>query len=225
MHHLERMWRRAERGVFGHDCMGGRRGGRGFGDFGEGFMGGGMGGRGFRAGRMLAAGDLRLIVLALLAEKPRHGYEIIKALEERSSGFYSPSPGVVYPTLTYLEDIGYATSESEAGRKTFSITEAGREHLEANRAVVDTALSQLDHIGRKMARVRNWFDRGEGARPAPEAADDGADWADPRETSPELRAARRELKAALAEKADASPEERKRIADILWRTVQEIRGH
>src|SRR5262249_28874535 len=61
-----------------------------------------------RGGKMLADGDLRLIVLVLLEDGPRHGYDIIKALEEKSSGIYSPSPGVVYPTLTYLEEAGYA---------------------------------------------------------------------------------------------------------------------
>src|SRR5689334_11809257 len=72
---------------------------------------GGMGGF-FRAGKMLADGDLRLIALALISEAPRHGYEIIKALEQRSSGIYSPSPGVVYPALTFLEEAGYATAST-----------------------------------------------------------------------------------------------------------------
>ena len=75
-----------------------------FGVFSGGFGGGmGMGGRAFRAGRRLASGDLQLVLLALLAERASHGYELIKALEERSGGFYSPSPGMVYPALTWLE--------------------------------------------------------------------------------------------------------------------------
>ncbi|HEV2332187.1 MAG TPA: PadR family transcriptional regulator, partial [Gammaproteobacteria bacterium] len=78
---------------------------RGFGHFFGGHRGEGMGGRGFRTGRKLASGDLQLVILSLLADKPRHGYEIIKDVEERSGGFYSPSPGVVYPALTYLEEI------------------------------------------------------------------------------------------------------------------------
>ena len=68
-----------------------------------------MGGRAFGMGRKLASVDLQLLILGLLAEKPRHGYEIIKALDERSKGFYVPSPGMVYPALTYLEEIGHAT--------------------------------------------------------------------------------------------------------------------
>jgi len=74
-----------------------------------------------RAGRMLADGDLKLITLSLLAEAPRHGYDIIKALEERTSGIYSPSPGVVYPTLTFLEEAGYAASAADGNKKVFSI--------------------------------------------------------------------------------------------------------
>ena len=78
----------------------------------------GMGGGGdmMRAGRMLAHGDLRLIALALIAEQPRHGYEIIKVLEDKTAGWYSPSPGIVYPTLTYLEEAGYVTA-ADRGRQ------------------------------------------------------------------------------------------------------------
>src|SRR3984885_5061020 len=90
----------------------GRRG-RSFGRFGAAFMGG----PGMRVAKMLASGDLQLIILALLSEKPRHGYEIIKQVGEHSSGAYTPSPGVVYPALTYLEEMGYAASESEGTKK------------------------------------------------------------------------------------------------------------
>jgi len=201
-----------------HSTEGGRafwfmagRGGRGFGPFGHGFRGGGRGGRGdfFRAGRMLGDGDLRLIALALLAEAPRHGYDIIKALEERSSGIYSPSPGVVYPTLTFLEEAGYATSAPEGNKKVFSITEEGRAHLAENRAIVDHVLDQIERFGRKMARAREWFDW-----------KDGGEGADPRESDmPEglrrLRHVRRRLRAALAEALDAKAERREEAIDIL----------
>ena len=90
-------------------------------------MGGGRGG--FRAARMRASGDLQLIVLALLGEKPRHGYEIIKALEEHSSGIYTPSPGVVYPALTYLEEMCYVASETHGNKKLYALSQAGSEHL------------------------------------------------------------------------------------------------
>src|SRR3954471_106447 len=78
----------------------------------------GMGGGDMiRAGRMLATGDLRLIALALIAEQPRHGYEIIKVLEDKTEGWYSPSPGIVYPTLTFLEEAGYVTAQTEGAKK------------------------------------------------------------------------------------------------------------
>src|SRR6202035_618621 len=87
--------------LFNH-CIGRHRGHHGFGHFGRGFMeGGGMGGK-------LASGDLQLLILKLLDEKSRYGYEIIKELDERSKGFYVPSPGMVYPALTYLEELGHA---------------------------------------------------------------------------------------------------------------------
>src|ERR1700742_488389 len=123
-----------------HHHLAGRHGGPhggffGFGHhFGEGFGPGGRGGGrgGFGPGRKLGSGDLQLLLLALRAEKPSHGYELIKALEERSSGYYSPSPGMVYPALTYLEELGHASVTAEGTRKLYSATEAGRKHLADN---------------------------------------------------------------------------------------------
>ena len=100
-----------------------RRGWRGHAGPGHGWGGrhGGMGGgEMMRAGRMLAQGDLRLIALALIAEQPRHGYEIIKVLEETTEDWYSPSPGIVYPTLTYLEEAGYVTAQTEGAKKLYA---------------------------------------------------------------------------------------------------------
>src|SRR5580704_2069020 len=144
---------------FGHAHFMGRFGRHGrFGHFAGGFTGGmGMGGRAFRAGRRLASGDLQLVLLALLGERPSHGYELIKALEERSGGFYSPSPGMIYPALTYLEEIGHATVEAEGVKKLYRITDAGREHLERNRAAADSMLAELERIADKMAHIRRFF--------------------------------------------------------------------
>src|SRR5277367_669719 len=103
----------------------------GFGHGGPGFMGG-HGGGDFGWARKLGAKDLQLLILALLGERPAHGYELIKTLEERSGGFYSPSPGVIYPALTYLHDIGFASVEQQGTRKLYSITPEGKAHLEAN---------------------------------------------------------------------------------------------
>src|SRR5271165_7120055 len=108
----------------------GRHGRHGLGYFGKGFMQGGMGGRGFGMGRKLGAADLQLLILGLLDQKPSHGYEIIKALDEHSNGFYVPSPGMVYPALTYLEELGFATVEAVGTRKQYHISAAGKAHLE-----------------------------------------------------------------------------------------------
>ncbi len=109
----------------------------------------GRGGRPSRLGRFFAHGDLRLVILHLIAEKPRHGYEIIKAIEERVADAYSPSPGVVYPTLTLLEDLGYVTvSTGEGAKKLHAITAEGRAFLDANRAAVDALLARMDEAGR-----------------------------------------------------------------------------
>ena len=107
------------------------------------------GGDMIRAGRMLATGDLRLIALALIAEQPRHGYEIIKVLEDKTAGWYSPSPGVVYPTLTFLEEAGYVTAQTEGAKKLYTITEEGRAHLEENRDFVDAVLERMTSLGEK----------------------------------------------------------------------------
>ncbi len=94
---------------------------------------------------MFDSGDLRLVILAMLAEKPRHGYEIIKALGERVGGGYSPSPGVVYPTLTMIEDMGYATAAQEqGGRKLYTLTAEGEAFLAENKAQVDAIFARLD---------------------------------------------------------------------------------
>jgi DNA-binding PadR family transcriptional regulator len=110
---------------------------------------GGPRGRGARIGRFLEHGDLRFIVLALLAEQPRHGYELIKELEERTGGAYRPSPGVIYPTLSLLEDEGFVKpAGGETGRKLYEVTEAGREALEQNRAGVDAVFARMDEAAR-----------------------------------------------------------------------------
>ena len=99
-------------------------------------------------GRFFAHGDLRLVILDLIAEKPRHGYEIIKAIEDRVGGAYSPSPGTVYPTLTLLEEIGYVTvTPGEGTKKLHEITADGRAFLEANRRAVDALLARMDEAG------------------------------------------------------------------------------
>src|ERR1700691_948695 len=77
--------------------------------------------RGMRGGRFFDHGDLRFLILKLIADKPRHGYELIKAIEEQFGGAYSPSPGVIYPTLTMLEELGYAVVTAEGNKKAYTI--------------------------------------------------------------------------------------------------------
>lgn len=93
-------------------------------------------------------GELRLLLLAMIADKPSHGYELIKAVEDRFGGSYTPSPGVIYPTLSWLEDMGYTTVEaSEGNRKCSAITAEGRAFLDANRAAVDAISVRIGQAG------------------------------------------------------------------------------
>jgi DNA-binding PadR family transcriptional regulator len=107
------------------------------------------GGRRGPLGRVFDHGDLRHVLLQLIAEKPSHGYELIKAIEEKFGGAYSPSPGVVYPTLTHLEELGYLRSESGGGtKKLYSITEEGAQFLAANKALVDAIFTRMAEASR-----------------------------------------------------------------------------
>jgi len=190
----------------GRDCgsggPGNQRGRWGF----DGFMndfwgpGGGPRGRGWRAraGRVFEQGDLKYVILRLLAEKPRHGYEIIKELEERLSGAYAPSPGTVYPTLTMLEDLGYARAmPEEGGRKIYEITDEGRKHLEEHSATVDDIFERIAKF------VEGFFD-------APMA---------------DLKRSMASLGRATFYVASRSPNDRERIgriSEILKRAAAEI---
>jgi DNA-binding PadR family transcriptional regulator len=212
-----------------HMGRGGPRhfGGGGFGGFSGGMgMGGGFrgGGPGMRSAKMLASGDLQLIILLLLSEKPRHGYEIIKAVEEQSSGVYTPSPGMVYPALTYLEEMSYAVAVAEGTKKLFSITAEGSEHLGKHHADATELWSHLAVFGRKLAHFRKQFTEEENvADHFGSGPHDGhkREWRDMKQ---EFRELRDELKAAIFEKINSSMEDKRRILDILRRAVDEIRG-
>ncbi|MGO9995466.1 MAG: PadR family transcriptional regulator [Steroidobacteraceae bacterium] len=200
-----------------HFHFGRHHGGRGLGRFGRGFLDGdGLGGRAFGMGRKLASVDLQLLILALLADKPRHGYEIIKALDDRSKGFYVPSPGMVYPALTYLEEIGHAVIEADGARKLYHITQPGRDYLEEHRTRADAILAQFERVGERMDRVRRAMRAGE--------SDDNATAEREGRGSKELMRAQRDLKAALAEKSDSPSEVQQRIVEILRRATAEITG-
>jgi DNA-binding PadR family transcriptional regulator len=111
-------------------------------DFGEEGWSGGR--RGRRARRMFESGELRLVLLKLIADEPRHGYDLIRAIEEITGGEYAPSPGVVYPTLTLLQDMGLIEeAEGEGPRKPFQITEEGRSHLAERQEEVEALFERL----------------------------------------------------------------------------------
>ena len=212
MHHHEHRqsrhdWNCAQRAGVGHGHGRRHRGRSGRGD------------NPFRVGKMLGDGDLRLIVLALLAEQSRHGYDIIKALEEHSSGFYSPSPGIVYPTLTFLEEAGYASAATEGNKNVFTISKSGHTHLDANRDLVDAVLSEIAKVGRKMADARAAFDDND----QPSGTSSSESDRDIPRVIPEVNKARRALKQAMAEKLGGSPDEQRRVAGILSTAAEAIR--
>lgn len=120
------------------------------GDWGD-WRGGGGGGRGRRGRRRLfEPGELRLVLLKLIADQPRHGYDLIRAIEEMTHGAYAPSPGVVYPTLTMLQDMGLIEESPEgadAPRKAFAATAEGRAHLDEKADEVEALIARLEDIG------------------------------------------------------------------------------
>jgi DNA-binding PadR family transcriptional regulator len=198
--------------------MGRHFGGRGSGRFAGGFMGPeGFGGGDFRTGRKLASADLQLLILALLADKPRHGYELIKAFEERSKGFYSPSPGMVYPALTYLEELGHARVEAEGTRKLYHITPEGTDYLHQNRATVDSIFAQLEQVGQKMDRMRRYFS-GE------EESDEDVGPANPARAFREVWMAYRQLGIALRQRRAHGSSSHQKIVEILRRATEEVRA-
>lgn len=127
-----------------------RRGDGGFpGDW-DGLRGGGRRGN----GRMFGHGDLKLLLLALIEQEPRHGYELIRMIEDMFHGQYSPSPGTIYPTLTMLEEMGHVKVDSEeGGRKRYAITDAGRTFLDANRDAVEAVTEDTERKARYAAKM------------------------------------------------------------------------
>jgi DNA-binding PadR family transcriptional regulator len=184
-----------------------RRGGRHrFGRGDRGFFGGAAGGD-FPGARRLGSADLQLLILALLEERPYHGYELIKTIEERSKAFYSPSPGVIYPALTFLDEIGHAHAAQEGMRKLYHITPEGRSHLATHRTTAEAILDALSRIAGRMDQVREAF-------AGVNNLDGGA--------SDELHRSRHALKHALHRKRGCDAAEARRIVKILDRATAEI---
>lgn len=243
-HGWDRNWRRMEAMA--------RRGFGRFGNFNINMNAGDWGGFGgnFRIGKMLASGDLRLVALYLIEQQPRHGYDLIKAIEEKSAGFYSPSPGIVYPALTFLEEAGYVTSSPEGNKKLYTITDEGRAHLNDNREAIE---STLDFLGKAGAQMNAWRERmsspdfpfsaeqaekfrdmkrpgwpfahehGHHHHDAPPPRPERPD-RDMDEVAPEVNLARKALKRAIKEAVQQGPEAQARVAAILNRAAEAIRA-
>ena len=174
--------------------FGGRHsGGDFFADWSE--MRGGGGRRG--GGRMFGHGDLKLLLLALIEQQPRHGYELIRIIEDMFHGQYTPSPGAIYPTLTMLEELGYAeVTNEQGGRKLYAITAAGRTYLDENREAVDAVTARTEHSARMAAKM-----------------------AMPMTVHKAMHAIKH---AMLMRGGDLNKDEAKRIADILERAASAI---
>jgi DNA-binding PadR family transcriptional regulator len=170
----------------------GRHGGFGHG-FGREF------GRGFGGGRerLFDAGEIRLVILRLLSGQPSYGYQLIKTMEERLGGGYTPSAGVVYPTLTMLEEEGLIAATLTEGKKVYSVTEEGLKYLEANKERVGQLFERLEETGRGFKRGR----------------------------APELMKAFMDLRGAVMSKMwrrNATPEQIKKIAEAIHKAAEEI---
>ena len=195
----------------GHRCGPGR-GGRhrhrrhGFG----GRHGRGDDGDEMRAGRMLGQGDLRLLMLALIAEQPRHGYEIIKLIEDATEGWYAPSPGIVYPTLTFLEETGYVTAQSEGMKKLYAITETGRANLKDNRELVAAVRERLAAAGARYGRLRRLAESSGGDRHAVRVP-------------PLVHAALDNLRAVARERIERDADAEAKIVEVLARAAVDLR--
>jgi DNA-binding PadR family transcriptional regulator len=155
MHHRRHAEGCGHAGYAGHERhaspgFGGHRGGGFFGGWDD-MRGGGRRGGG---GRLFGHGDLKLLLLALIEQQPRHGYEMMRIIEEMFHGHYSPSPGAIYPTLTMLEELGYAQVEETTGnRKLYAITDEGRAFLDENRAEVEAVTSRTEQSARMAAKM------------------------------------------------------------------------
>jgi DNA-binding PadR family transcriptional regulator len=158
--------------------------------------------------RTLAQGDLRLVALGLIAEAPRHGYDIIKRLQEKTAGWYGPSPGIVYPTLTNLQQAGYVTASTEGSKKRYIITVEGRAHVAANRDLIEAILNRLTALGERVSRWRRSLrDDHDAGRALP----------------PFVRAALDHLRETVSNRLEGEAEAEAYFVEILARAAAEIK--
>ena len=181
------------------------------------------GGSELRRGKILASEDLQLLILQMLLEGPRHGYDVIKAVREHSSGVYAPSPGMVYPVLTSLERLKLAKSEADGNKKLFTITAQGKRFLAGNQEKASAVLYALKRYGLKVAHFeRNAFQEEAtvetwGGGPG---AQNNKAW---RQMKSDFIEVRQELQATLFSKMDSSLEEKQRVLRVLRNALDEIR--
>lgn len=164
----------------------------------------------FIRGRKFSAAELYLMVLELLQRQPRHGYEIAKEFKALSLGFYSPSPGALYPVLSQMASQGHAAVQADGKRKRYSLTAAGKKHLQNQAQEVDLLFARLSHAAKKMLWVAHSTD--------PQAAAQATGWL------PEFVAARSALRMALLAGTNAGHDEQRRLVAILNKAVAEIQG-
>jgi DNA-binding PadR family transcriptional regulator len=163
----------------------------------------------FTRGRKFSSDELHLMLLALLERRSSHGYELIKELQSCSGGFWTPSPGMVYPALTYIEELGFASVHSDSNKKSYQLLPAGLLHLQENRQQADELLATLVHMARKMKYLKQ-------AMAAQTDAIDEDGWL------PVFVEARKAIRRALLLKSAASPAEQKEIAEILTQATERI---
>ncbi|WPM84569.1 PadR family transcriptional regulator [Apirhabdus apintestini] len=160
----------------------------------------------FLRGRKFSADELQLLLLDLLKENDSYGYELIKRLEEKSGGFYKPSPGVIYPALTWLEDVGYVTVQPEGSRKRYALAPEGAAHLTANRSFVDALIERLEKFARQMDSVAQAMR--EERQPF----------------TPELMEAVHALRAQIHEHHHSNEDVQRRVAAILQDTLARLKN-
>lgn len=161
------------------------------------------------SGRKFSADELELMLLSLLGDTPTHGYELIKRFDTLSEGYYSPSPGVLYPALARLECQGYLHVEHTGRRKDYHLTQAGQAYSIAHLHRAQQLLAVLKHAAKKMIWMRH-------------ASDNLAVAADATGWLPEFVQTRKALHAALLKQSDASHDEQRRVITVLERAIDEI---
>lgn len=170
-------------------------------------------GRRLMRGRKVGAEDLQLMLLALLKRQASHGYDLIKSLDELSSGYYKPSPGVVYPALGHLESAGFVSCTRDGAKKRYLLTPAGAGHLAAHEMRAELLFKRLQHISKRMTWLRQSLE-GQPRVLGPEGEDLATGWL------PELIEMRHAMRLALMKHTDASPATQRRIVGILRQAVE-----